>query len=148
MSPTPLRKLATLSWSDRLMLIEAAFWLVVMRLAILLLPFRWTARAFGLTTDGGSGDVDPERLARAARVGWAVEAVAARARWVGTCLAQALAGWMLLRRRKLPASLSLGVAKGEESPDGFIAHAWLRCGRTTLTGGNVDRYSVISTFTS
>ena len=134
-------------WADRWLLVEAVFWLALMRLAILLLPFRRIARMVGLQLGENPDAPDPAKVEEAERVGWAVRAAARRTPWDSACLGQALAGSILLRRRLIPATVYLGVAKEEASPHKVAAHAWLRCGEDILTGGGVhERFTVISSF--
>jgi hypothetical protein len=59
------------------------------------------------------------------------------------CLPQAVAGSAMLRRRKLPARISLGVPKG----GGLPAHAWLEAGNIPITGTAIaDTYAPIARF--
>lgn len=52
---------------------------------------------------------------------------------------------MMLRRRQIPSTLYLGVAKKEDGD--LNAHAWLRTGDAIiLGGGGLERFSVVSTF--
>ena len=61
-----------------------------------------------------------------------------------TCLAQALAGRVMLRRRGLPSTLSLGARKEGER---LAFHAWLRAGGLLLNpGGGPRDYAVLATF--
>lgn len=61
-----------------------------------------------------------------------------------TCLAQALAGRVMLRRRGLPSTLSLGA---REEGDRLAFHAWLRAGGLLLNpGGGPRDYAVLATF--
>jgi hypothetical protein len=72
----------------------------------------------------------------------ALLAAARRAPWRCQCLEQSIAGKLMLRRRRIPATLYLGVEKTE---DAIHAHAWLRCGSTFVTGGDGStRYSIVS----
>ena len=65
--------------------------------------------------------------------------------WECQCLVQAVAGKAMLRRRSMPTTLYLGVAKDENAR--LCAHAWLRCGDVIVTGREgADRFSVVSTF--
>lgn len=62
-----------------------------------------------------------------------------------TCLAQALAGRVMLRRRKHSSLISFGVRQGGAT--GYEFHAWLVHGGVVLTGGGEARdFNVISTF--
>ncbi|PAP75865.1 lasso peptide biosynthesis B2 protein [Rubrivirga marina] len=65
-------------------------------------------------------------------------------RHANTCLAQALAGRVMLRRRGLPSTLSLGARKEGER---LAFHAWLRAGGLLLNpGGGPRDYAVLATF--
>lgn len=146
-SASTARRLAGLSWPDRLLLAEATLLLAVARAAVLLLPFRVIARALGprMTETPREGGTGPERLRR---LTWAIGAVARRTPWRSKCLEQALAAKVMLRRRGIPSTLYLGVARAAgDAPGPYDAHAWLRSGTIHVTGGQqVDRYAVVATF--
>lgn len=140
-----LRKLFRLSWSDRLLLIEALLWLVLARLAILALPFRWIAPHLGQHMAESAPTEAPEQADRLRRIAGAITAASRRTPWQSACLAQAMAGKMMLRRRGLHSTLYLGVVGDEDR--GLSAHAWLRSGDVILTGARgMERYTVVSTF--
>ncbi|RII28231.1 MAG: hypothetical protein CXR30_13555 [Geobacter sp.] len=142
-----LNKFLSRSWLERRMLLEAFFWLGLMRAAIILVPFRHIVSIFGLSTGQPTATCagNPDNLATI--VGWAIKAAAARTPWESVCLGQALAGMAMLRRRRIPGTIFLGVAKDATVPETMTAHAWLSSGDTTLTGDYVqNKYSVISSF--
>ncbi len=124
-------------------------WLGVARCAILTIPFRWTTRLFTLKPGGlAAAGVDPPSSALAHRIGWALRSAAARSPWQSTCLAQALAGTVMLRCRRIPSSLTMGVAKSGVAPGSLAAHAWLKCGGNILTGRDGhEKYSIVAEFT-
>ena len=74
-------------------------------------------------------EFDPDALAAAQRLAWLARAVGARSPWRTSCLRQALAVWLLLRRRRLPAELKIGVVR--RAPP-FQAHAWVELGGVAL----------------
>jgi len=82
------------------------------------------------------------------RIGWAIRVIAGRTPWRSMCLEQAIAAKVMLRRRRVPNTLYLGVARGPSAGEPpMIAHAWLRSGTVQVTGGApVDQYAVVSTF--
>jgi hypothetical protein len=139
------RALLRVPRGDRWLVVEAALCLGAARLAVVALPFRWVTRVLrqevGETpTADDSGTTDERR-----RVAWALDRVSRRTPWDSNCLAQALAGKQMLRRRGISSTLYLGVAK--EGGAQLEAHAWLRSGALTLTGGDdLDRFAVIATF--
>lgn len=130
------RRARSATWLERRLLLEAVVFLALARASVRLLPFQKTMRLFGLRPAAGSGEPsvssEPEAVQRAT---WAVRAAAARVPSVGNCLAQALAGSAMLRRRGIATVVQLGVAIAGSAPPGMAAHAWLRCGSSVLTGG-------------
>lgn len=145
---TPLwRKLQQRTWAEHWLLVEAAWWLTMMAGALRLIQFKRLAAWLDLRqVSAGQADSGSVRQ-EAGAVGWAVRAVAARTPWTSTCLAQALAGAQMLRRRGIGSELTLGVALTPDSQVRMEAHAWLRQGGIFLTGqGGHQRFTPISTF--
>jgi predicted GIY-YIG superfamily endonuclease len=65
--------------------------------------------------------------------------------WARKCLVESIAVKRMLRRRHIPATLYLGVAK--DNQDRMTAHAWVRSGNIWLTGGrNRHRFTVVGFF--
>jgi hypothetical protein len=128
---TLVRKLARLDKAERWLLVEAAIVVPVVRLALMILPFRFVHRAVVSTTRGArrffaSQSQTPESIAQR------VAAVAARVPRA-SCVTQALAASLLLARYGYPATLRIGVARND---DGTLrAHAWLESDGRTLFGG-------------
>lgn len=142
-----MRKFAALGWRERAVLVEAGVLLAGARLAVVALPFKTLAPRLGTRTEPATAmpDVDPARL-RA--VTWAIGTVSARTPWRSMCLEQAIAAKAMLRLRRIPNTLHLGVARMEtDASRPFIAHAWVRCGEVNVTGGNrVDQYALVTSF--
>jgi hypothetical protein len=134
-SPTTrLRKLRAVPWRDRALLVAAVVMLAVTRVAVALVPFRVIARTLGLRQVGVSARTDAPCPDAARRVGWAVGMAAAHVPWQSTCLMQAIAGSMLLTGSGIESTVSFGVAKDGRAANDLLAHAWLRCGETIITG--------------
>jgi hypothetical protein len=112
------------------------------RALILTVPFRWLARRLGPMNEETPYIEETDGTLR--RVALAMRTVSRHTPWNSNCLAQALAGKVILSRRGLQSTLYLGVAKDGERME---AHAWLRCGSAIVTGAaGKDRYTVVSTF--
>ena len=135
-----IQKYATLLRADPRLLLAAAFWLCLGRLALLALPFQDILRK--IESINGSGTVAAQPAA-AARIVWAVDTASRYLPGMGTCLPRALAAAVLLRRAGLPAQVRVGVARGEDgSPE---AHAWVECGGQVVIGcSELERYTLIS----
>lgn len=122
----------------RVMVIEAIVALTTARLALLILPFAWIARAAG-AVEGGRPDDRPLRATAdplSLGVRGALRAAARRLPWRTTCLARAMAGRLMLAWRGRPSTLVLGVASDDK---GFAAHAWLMSGDGYVCGGRDAR---------
>ena len=133
-----------LTWSERFALAEATVWLALGRVAIVLVPFHALSRRLGTHMQESAAIVDPRHRAALRRIAWAIGAVSRRAPWRCKCLEQAFAAKRMLRLRRIPNTLYLGVARGEAKIE---AHAWVRSGDVYLTGGaERGRYAVVSTF--
>lgn len=76
------------------------------------------------------------------RVAFATPRVAARVPWRSDCLAQAVAGQQWLTSAGIDSTISIGVRITAEH--GFEAHAWLKVGEESVTGGDVSTFSVLS----
>lgn len=139
------------SWADWQLAMEALWWLSVMRIALCFLPFKHILRWMGLVLGASastSGKVARDGVT-AAQIAWAMRAAAVRTPWHSTCLAQALAGVQMLKRRSLPATLYLGAARNPTKSEKLEAHAWLHCGDAFLTGRHdCERFTVLATFTN
>jgi hypothetical protein len=61
------------------------------------------------------------------------------------CLPQAMAAKWMLRRRRTPSTLYLGLRREEKTS--LTAHAWLRAGDEIITGrAAIMEHQVIATF--
>ena len=140
-----LRKFLALPAAERGCLLEAACWLGLARLAILVLPFRRVAPFLGrhMARSPEQAGAAPADLLD--RLSWALATTSRRLPWGCKCLAQAMAGKAMLQRRRLPSTLYLGLAKEGEAQ--LQAHAWLRCGQRILTGRQgMIGFTIIASF--
>lgn len=103
------------------------------QLTVLLTRGPRLAAALGEPVTESATPLLPQQLAQARDVGWAIELLAMRGPLRTACLGQALAARALLQRREIPCVLTLGLGRHD---DGRLrAHAWLRAGTLTITGG-------------
>ncbi len=121
--------------ADRWLALRAACWLVLARLALSTLPFARVQELAALA----SRRMPIAGLAPG-RVAWAVETTA-RSIPGASCLTQALAADVLLRRQGETPALRIGVATDSED---FEAHAWLELHGRPLVGDiGLDRYETL-----
>lgn len=129
-----LRKFFSLSARDRWLLVQAWLLLSLLRVGLWLLPFRIVHRLVAaqrvfLPRPGRAPHVTSERI------GWAVT-IAGSYVPCATCLPQALAAQVLLRRAGYRAQTRIGVAHGGERR--LEAHAWVECAGQIIFGGSTD----------
>ena len=135
--------------TERRLLLEAFLLLAVARLLVLTIPFRRLASSLGHHMCESGPETDSAALRQAHLIGQAVRSAANNTPWQSVCLPQAVAAQWMLKRRRIAATLYLGVAKDLEKPQQLAAHAWLRCGDIILTGGHSHKdFTVLSTFSS
>jgi hypothetical protein len=80
---------------------------------------------------------------RSVPVGAMLERVARHTWWRSMCLEKALAGRWMLRRRGIPSTMYVGMAKRGGN---FIAHAWLVGEGRTVTGASSESYATLAAF--
>ncbi|HEY0606522.1 MAG TPA: lasso peptide biosynthesis B2 protein [Herpetosiphonaceae bacterium] len=136
---SPLRKWLKLSPGERWLLLRAWLLLGAIRVALWLLPFRVVHRLLA-RPQGASPRFSIEQI------GWAV-AIAGVYLPRATCLPQALAAQVLLRRNGHAADLKIGVARDERGR--LEAHAWVESAGRIVIGGSastVARYTPLPAF--
>jgi len=124
-----IRRFFALSRQERSLLFSAAMSLVAVRIALRVLPFSRVLRIVE-RWPRLPAPIAPFSVQRAA---WAIQRTACWVPWA-TCLTQALALAIILRRAGQHTELNIGVAN--DPGTGFEAHAWLRCEGRVALGDN------------
>ncbi len=135
-----LRRFARLRSEDRRLLLEALAIVTTMRVALWVLPFGRLRAAIRRVPPHPRSSTHPPRGAD--RIAWSV---ASAALFVpkASCLTQALAAEMLLRRAGLPADLRIGVAT--DAAGALEAHAWIESeGRVLIGDLDLDRFTPLA----
>jgi len=131
--------------SEKMLLIETTIYLTLSQVAVHCVPFKQTALLLGEHMISSPNDLSESDVVIARHVASAVNTMAMHMPWKSKCLARAISAKLMLKRRKIPCTLYLGVAKngGKE----LAAHAWLRGGGIILTGrGGMKDFTIVSYF--
>jgi len=137
------------SGNERLMFVEAFALLGLARFMILVVPFKTLARSLGSHMNESRFSASESDVRTARMVGQTVRSAANNTPWKSVCLPQAVVGQWMLKRRNIPGTVYLGVMRNAVNTDKLAAHAWLRCGKTILTGADGHRqFTVVSTFST
>lgn len=123
-----------LSWADKVLLAEAVFLLMAVRVGLSLLAFQTLRKLLARAARRRSSSIVQRYPAnQPSSVIWAVGVVGRHFPSIGTCLMQALAAYVLLGRRDFTAQLHIGVTRDEKGK--FLGHAWLESNGTVIIGG-------------
>lgn len=134
-----------LSWQEQRLFIEVVCLTAIVRLAILLLPFRILAPILGKHMQESPMQEGDIKMKAAQRIGRIVMTVSQYTPWKSKCLVQAITGKIMLRRHGVANTLYLGV--GRDQGRFLVAHAWLRCGEEIITGGQGrDVFTIVAKF--
>ncbi|SFV90279.1 hypothetical protein MNB_SV-4-1117 [hydrothermal vent metagenome] len=139
-----------LSFKEKRLFFEAYWTLGLMRLYILVRPFKHISAPLMQYASQEEASVccaDPYLEKEARSIGRAIVRAAAYTPWQSACLAQSLTAWKMLQKRSIDGYFVLG-AKKENAHDGTLAaHAWSKCGNTFLTGKEGhENFTPISVF--
>ena len=131
--------------SEHLLFIEAALWLGIAKLLLLLIPFRWVAPFLGRHMAVSPAMIDQDSRDCKECISLAVQRATRYLPWECKCLVQAMAGKAMLKCRGIKSTLYLGVAK--DNDQNLTSHAWLRSGTMVITGAQgMSQFKIISTF--
>jgi hypothetical protein len=134
-----LKKFLQLPFAQQRLLLNAVFWVVLVRVSLRLMSFeqarRWLANFSGAASDTSLQEVE--------RLLWAVRAASRNVLGSGPCLTQALVAQAFLQRRGLTTLLRIGVAK--DNAGNLQAHAWLEQDGKVIIGelSDLSRYTLL-----
>ncbi|MEI6290102.1 MAG: lasso peptide biosynthesis B2 protein [Chloroflexota bacterium] len=141
-----LGKIRGRSLSELSLLFQVFFLLGIFRYLIAILPFQKITRLLGLIAAPALPGCEADNSPFLSRLAWAVSAAVRRTPWHSACLAQSLTASLLLKNKRIPFLLYLGMAKDDLAGQ-YSAHSWLRCGEKIITGANGHkRYNIVASF--
>lgn len=132
-------------------LAEAVVSVSIATFVVKLIPYRYWGRFVGELGGSVPPHVDEHKVRMAKDIGKAVKAATGRLPFEAVCLPQALAASWMMRWRKIPGVLYLGIRKSDDgkegSSDSMDLHAWLESGSQDITGGELaERYRVLAQY--
>ena len=134
-------------FGDHLLLLETMGWLGLARFAVYFFSLKRITPYLGKPINFVPTQMPDNWLKEAGRIGWAIRTTARLTPWKSNCLAQGIAGKLMLRRRSIPSTLYLGMAKRQDAPELLTGHAWLRCGALVVTDpARHERFTVIASY--
>lgn len=131
-----LLKFLKLATTEKILILKSFFLVLVIRVALWLVPVKLLQNLFPWNSEENCDDTTPGNWGEITSI---VRAVKAVSRFVprATCLTQALAASLLIRRSGQTSALRIGVAKDDKSR--LIAHAWLEKDGRIILGKHPDQ---------
>lgn len=135
------------NFRDKLTFIISFFLLGLVRLTLIIIPFKYINKMVGNKKGLESNNVvDIEEYIHLRRVRWGVEKAALYTPWKSKCLVKAITAQILLKAKKINSTLYLGVNRADNNME---AHAWTKVGDIMITGAVESEYfTEISRFSS
>lgn len=113
------------------------------RFCIRFIPMKCLRKHFGVEGEESSVEGTAEDYRYAKLISAYVNRSANNTPWESKCLVRAWTAQRLLKKKKIPTTMYLGV-KTEEGK--MLAHAWLRTGSLYVTGGNGEGYATVARY--
>jgi hypothetical protein len=139
-----IKKFFQLTFNEKKTFAEATLLCIFIKLMVLLLPMKKYSRLLG--AQNSVYGMEPNE--KEEHIIYIVSCAIVRSRkiipWKSQCLTEAITAKIMLQRRRVLSTLYLGVNKNNQD---LIAHAWLRCGTTFVTGRKgAHQFVIVSTF--
>lgn len=100
---------------------------------------------WGIEGEESSEEEAVEHYRYAKKVSYCVNQICDKTSWESKCLVRALTAQKLLKDKNIASTMYLGCRLENGK---MVAHAWIRCGRMYVTGGNGEEYAVVDKFRS
>jgi len=136
-----LAKLWSLSWPEKVLLVEALWLLATASLSLRLVPFRTIHEFLRGRYNAAPVQEGADASAQVRAVKLAVSRAALGAFWKPRCLSQSIACLIMLRRRGVPAVLVAGVKILEDAS--LAAHAWIVTDDNAVAVPSPSEFTVI-----
>ena len=103
-------------------------------------------KKWGIAGEESTFEATKDEYKYAKKVSYAVNRVCNKTRWESKCLVRALVAQRLLSEKVIDSTIYLGCK--EDDNEKMIAHAWIRCGKAFVTGGDgvANGYAVVEKF--
>ena len=124
---------------------EAWLLLLFARIITVLLPFKRILHILKAEKKEQSYNMHEYSHELLNNISLAIRRSSTRSFWRTKCLEQAIAGKIMLNRRGIKCNIYLGVAPKDISKNKLLAHAWLKSGEQTVTGGkDISEFKIVS----
>ncbi|MDD5698340.1 MAG: lasso peptide biosynthesis B2 protein [Victivallaceae bacterium] len=135
------KSFVNLPFGGKKTVIEAVCLLLFARL-LLVLPYKYMKPFLGNCREAPEKATDLRELHR---ISGCIRRVGNRLPWKCSCLVNALAAKIMLKKRGIPATIYFGMTRDDEMR--LVAHAWVKSGDFLVTGKDNEReYKTVGYF--
>lgn len=139
-----LRGFFALALADKVLFVTSWILLGLARIMLVVVPSGSIGSLLGRAEDKAASALSADEERRARRIGRAVRLAARHTPWLSQCYPQALVAHLELSVARISHSVSFGLRRSDDGQ--LLAHAWVRAGAVSVTGGDSSRYTVVGTF--
>ena len=118
--------------SERNLFLLVFFNTSLISLLLAVIPRRYVLKRIGALGVESTFDITDKSQKVVASVAKAIRRTVRYSPWRVSCFAKAISAKQRLKKKGIPSTLYIGVAKDGERK--VVAHAWLRCGALIVTG--------------
>ena len=129
-----LRKFLYLSLGDKILFFKAIVLIGVFRISLLIFPLKIVQQI----VDSVTPRLSKSKTIPQEKISWSVKTVGNYLLGSKSCLPLALATEVLLKQNGYPATINIGVYKGDEIK--FEAHAWVESEGKIIVGEETVKY--------
>lgn len=115
----------------------------IFRFQICFIKSKYLRRGWGIEGEESPDTVEGWKYTYAQNVSYVVNRICTKTAWESKCLVRALTAQKLLKSKGISSTMYLGCGYDDGK---MVAHAWLRCGKMYVTGGDGTGYSVVDKF--
>ena len=123
--------------------VYAYIYSAIFRLAIFFIKPKYLQKCWGTEGQESPAEEAPWKYRYATNVSNVVDRICSKTAWESKCLVRALTAQKILKKKGIHSTLYLGCGEKEGK---LVAHAWLRCGKIYVTGGDGTEYSIVDKF--
>lgn len=124
--------------------IYAYFYSAIYRFQVYFIKPKYLQKHWGAEGQESPNEEVPWKYRYAMNVSKVVDRICSKTAWESKCLVRALTAQKLLKKKNIGSTLYLGCGYDENGR--MVAHAWLRCGKMYVTGGDGTGYAVVDKF--
>jgi len=142
---TLIKKFKRLPVDEKKLLFTATFMVIKVRMLTAFLPLRFYSSNLGVRHKTLSDTMDSSKLTILYKVTRTLKRTSTYIPFKNKCLVEAIVAKKMLKALGYESTLYLGVGRDEDKK--IIAHAWLKCCGTIVTGKEgMDRFAVVEWF--